>query len=432
MKVFSIILLFLVGGMLYGQAELEKVRAMFPEPNTHLDVEIWKGHMEYAHPVEFFYAVDQGTLRGYYRIISSGDEFLLEGEINGSSAVISEIGVGNEVLGLFEVKQFEKHETGQDVLWTWFSQNRKDLVEFRISPVSFSDYPPGLFYPKVKKYIQYDQGSRKSLLIEQLNPEEVYVTLSQNAGDESHRLDVHPEKPYDFELVLDESSSIFNEVNGTLRERRNNGISFYTVDNTLQIKPMTYASQDFLCNIEYPETSNEAFNTWMKDQIDERRKKTRKEVARLQKKMESSPSELHYHFKWKSWTEIDFLSNDLISGRMVFIRSWDNSLETLSFQYDLRKNEPFEILDEFKSDFNMRDYLDKFLKSELNKQSKDKLSKYVPLTVEDFTEMSFSDHYLILGTAFHWEYGYRTFRIPFTELEGLLKRNSILKPIMKT
>lgn len=416
---------------LLAQAELEKVRDMFSKPNAYIDVEIWKGYMENAHPVEFYLARRNQEIKGYYRIISSGDEFAVEGEINANKAIISEYDSENNELGIFHIDSFINFELGEKILLKWFNVNRDDIIEFDLTASRFSDYPDGLFHPEVVKYSRYEDKTREHILIEQLNSKEIILHISKNLKEETHRLTVNSLSPLDFKYTSEGKEYIYEEINEKLRKRVDGQIFFYNRENSLEIQPLTYASTHFLCNVEYPEANNPAFNKWISTMIQKRRNATRKDVNQRVKAIEN-PADGHFYYKWNSWTEIDYLSDNIISGRMVFIRSWQDTMETFSFHYDLQEEEPFDILNEFKGDFNMKDYLNKFIQSELTKYHKQNRTDKYDLKLQDYTELAITDNYLIVSTKFHWLYGYHKMKIPYSELEGLLKRNSILKPVMKS
>ena len=79
-QIFGIFFCIVFCCSLNGQNELDRVRKMFSKPNAYVPVQIWKGHLYESHPVEFFIGERNGEVFGYYRIISSGSDFILEGE----------------------------------------------------------------------------------------------------------------------------------------------------------------------------------------------------------------------------------------------------------------------------------------------------------------------------------------------------------------
>ena len=432
MKLFHSILFIFFLFNLSAQAELDRVRAMFAEPNSGILVEIWKGHLEDTHPVEFYLGRKDGEVMGYYRIISSGDEYTLEGEMSGDAASLSEYDDENTDVGILLIQEFHSYKLGEEIDVKWYNLAKNDMLEFQLEAVRFSDYPPSLFNPEVKKFSRYENDVKENVLIEQLNKEEIALHIVSEEKEASFRLKVKSIAPIDFELSEGEELDRYNEINGKLRKMHAGVITFFDLENELKIKPETFAAANYMINVEYPITNNEEFNKWITDEIDARKIKNVQEIKTLTIDSQEQAAEDHFRYRWTSWTEIDYLSDNIVAGRIVFMKSWENKLETFSFLYDLQENESVDLLKEFKKDFNMRSYLDKFIRSELVKNKQENSMNQFDIKLEDYTELSISDNSLIISTKFNWRYGYHKLRIPFSELEGLLKRNSILKPVMRS
>lgn len=430
MKVIYFILFYAFSFSLLAQAELEKVRLMFPEPNEDIPVDIWKGQLDDVHAVEFYLGERDDEIKGYYRLVSSGNEFLLEGEKSDKGFTLSEYTTDGTNVGLLFTDDKVVHEKDKSILVRWFNTSQNDLVEINLTAAFFSDYPETAFKPIVKKYSNYSTSEKETYMLELINDGDLIVHHTK--GTITNRIKVESTKiqPLVFSLESQNNPIIFEETSDKLRRRTEKGFDFFNLENSLEFRKISYASHDFLCDVDYLVSSNVDFNTWVYDLVKEKRSLVKKEISVTGQDQEDMAG-THFYHKWYGWCAIDYLGDNVISGRMVFIQSWNNLIEEVPFTYDLNQNELITLLDEFKNGFNIEDYVEKYIVSELNKQRLKNPLDFKGVEASDFKYFTLNENNLLISTKYNQEVGFNTLEIPFTELKGLVKRNSILKTIMR-
>ena len=87
--------------------------------------------------------------------------------------------------------------------------------------------------------------------------------------------------------------------------------------------------------------------------------------------------------------------------------------------YNLTDGESIAILDEFKKDFNAKDYLNNMVQQEIDSWKGIGKEMNPTLNVDDFVNLTVSDYYLIVSNDFDRIYGYEQIEIPLTEFKRI-------------
>lgn len=430
-----LILVLIIPASLSSQAEYIQVRKMFSKPNAYIPVQVWKGLMFNSHPVEFYLAEREREVNGYYRIISSGAKFFLEGEVVNDDYVVSEVNSDSEVVGTFVLKNFRVAEERASRSASWYNKEQSDVLPFSLFLSSYSDNPPSVYKPLVKKYsgVNSVQSVRKfeQYFIELINEQEVVVHYGNLQEGLTERLDVIEINPLKFHLTIDDKLAIFEEIGSKLRRRFKGEFAYFPLQNEASFKKIAYANEYFICDVDFPVINDTSFDSWIEDLVEARKQSARKFVAAEVELDDLSTSDTHFKYKWLGWTEIDLLSDELVSGRIVFSRSWSNDQDIIAFTFDLTKGEPILLIEEFKRDFDMKDYLNRVVQGKIGDWKLEGANINPALEANQFVNLTVSDYHLIVSNDFDRVYGYQKIEIPFSELKGLVKRNSILKNLMR-
>lgn len=428
-------LLLFIPSVVFAQAEYLEVRDMFSKPNAFIPVQVWKGLMFESQPVEFFIAEREGEVHGYYRLISSGEKFLLEGEVVNNDYLLSEHNSKNDIVGSFILSDFRETEADASRIASWYNLDHSDVLPFQLKLGSYSDYPPSVFKPFVKKFsglnrIEKD-SKHENYLIEVLNERETLVHYGSQTETWKQSVDAKAVKPLRFELQIGEKQLIFEEIGKSLKRSMGDEVSYFTFENEVTFRKIAYADDYFIYDVDFPVLKDRNFNTWIEEIVETRKQNTRKIVNEAAKRDELSPAEMHFKYKWLGWTEIDLLTDEIVSGRIVFSNSWSNEQEVIPFTYNLTDGESIVILDEFKKDFKVQVYLDKLIQQEIDSWKGIGKEMDPALNVGDFVNLTVSDYHLIVSNDFDRTYGYEQIQIPLTELKGSLKRSSRLKNLRR-
>jgi hypothetical protein len=302
-----------------------------------------------------------------------------------------------------------------------------------LKAVDFSDYPPAFFRPEVNKYISYHNGYESTILIEEIDNFRVNISYNSPEIHFEHKLKVESVHPLVVKFVHDHAIYIIEKVSEKVRLNIDGKFIYFEPVEKIRIKKSSYASSNSLIDINFPISENSSFNDYINNEIQKRKKKVREEIDQHSWNEELLIEEKRFIYKWSSWTEIDYLSNQVISGRIIFIKSWaQNKPETYSFLYNLRDDKPINFYSEFRQSFNMEDYIFKYISSERNKQKKEKNELLFELPeINNYKHISINEQELLISSDYNFLFSYSIYTIPFSEVKGLLKRNSILKLIMQ-
>ena len=418
---------------IWAQSELDRVRDMFPEPNEGIEVSIWKGQLQNAHPVEFFLGQKEKEVLGYYRLISSGEEFLLEGEISETGLSLTEYNTNGDELGFFMSSKIPIYDPGMELHFKWYDLDKTDVLDYKLQAARYSDFPPLAFRPQVKRYCNYMNNDNHCLLIELIDEKRVLFLDNRSEEANKEEILIHKLDPLSFSVRENGKEVLYERISDKLRRNRDNHFTYFTLENELEIKRISYASSEILRDVEYPYLKgNQEFNDFIGNIIEKHKQSSRADVKKNIAEIGNHPSKNHYKYKWQGWTIIDYLGNSLISGRMIFFNMSNGSIkkEVVVFNYDLGDKENIKIENTFKNDFNLDSYLEKFVRAELIKV-KPTNTHSSELKIEDFKYLTFAENQILISTDYDWTYGETTFKIPHSELQSLIKRNSILKTLMR-
>ena len=428
-------LLLFIPSIVFAQAEYLEVRDMFSKPNAFIPVQVWKGLMFESQPVEFFIGERDGEVNGYYRLISSGEKFLLEGEVVNEDYVLSEQNNENEIVGSFILSDFREAEADASRIASWYNLDYSDVLPFKLKLGSYSDYPSSVCKPFIKKFSGLNRigkdSKHENYLIEILNEQQILVHYGSQTESWKQRVDAKEVKPLQFQLQIGEKQCVFEEVGNKLRRSSEDEASYFTLENEVTFRKIAYADDHFIYDVDFPVLNDQNFNTWIEEIVEARKESTRKIVYEAVKLQELSPAEMHFKYKWLGWTEIDLLTNEIVSGRIVFSNSWNNGQEVIPFTYDLTDGESIAILDQFKKDFNAQDYLNNMVQQEIDSWKGIGKEMNPTLNVDDFVNLTVSDYHLIVSNDFDRTYGYEQIEIPLTEFRGFFKRSSIVKNLRR-
>ena len=129
---------------------------------------------------------------------------------------------------------------------------------------------------------------------------------------------------------------------------------------------------------------------------------------------------------------ITFLTDDFISGYLMFYGTHTSKMKTIAFNYDRRKNRSFGLKDIFESDFDYPFFLKKFLEKKKRGMilKEPRLIKKM-LENERFRHRLLVPEGLIFMTDFNVIFGRRHILVPFNEIESFVGNKSLSSYLKK-
>ncbi len=422
MKQLVIVLLLCCNSIpFWAQADYKKVREMFAVPHTNIDLSVFKGHLDGVHPVEFFLGHRDTEIHGYYRLVSSGETFILEGEWTNSHLAMSEISSNGNQLGIINASEFNFFDDNEFQL-NWNSLVNKDVLVFYLKKAAITDYAPLAFKSSYSKYCDYTIDECFALDIYEKNKGDMIYLASAKKKS----ITVSSIEP----LVFYTSDSIiYEETNAKLRANNKGKLQYFSKENKAEIKRVYYASKNILSDVEFPVFDHEGFNSFLNKIISKEKEITRDEIKNHQKPRILEPEESHFQHKWNGWTEIDYLGTSMISGRIILNRFsyGETNRKVIPFLYDFSEDESSTAIAQFKPDVDIVSFFNNRVGVEM--QSNPSIAH---LEKSDFKYYSLSDNYVLISTDYDPIHGCSVIKIPYSELKNWMKRNSLIKKIMRT
>lgn len=405
---------------LHAQAQLDQVRAMFDKPNEHIQVGIWKGVLENVHPVIFYLAIEEDIAKGYYRIVSSGDEYQLDGEVRNNQIFLTETNASGEIVGYFRSRHVPLYDAGMTLNFKWFNYDQSNVLQVKLDATRFADLPRSVFKPYIHKYHSTD--TEESIILEALTADR-YVIHYLN--DKEEHIQAYSLKAQDTSIQVQlNQKQIEYQLNS--KQVLVDGKPF-ELKQKLNLQHVAFAQDQSLSQVEYPQMDHAGFNRWMQNYIKDEKAKVRTEITQLCQKNPSEASS-HFLYTWEAWTVIDYLNEDIISGRIFWNTSWKSNWTVQPFTYDLKNNEEIDVRKDIHQEaftVQMQQAIQSYILSQQHKTG-------CELKPNDFRYVSFGKHELLISTAWNYNCGDAVVRIPYTSLDKPIRRNKIIKTILRS
>jgi len=184
-----------------------------------------------------------------------------------------------------------------------------------------------------------------------------------------------------------------------------------------------YSNYDFL----YPYSDDPLFNHIMnfltKDWIAECKNK-----ANLIRQERATPP-LRASQRGYTWTEVDFYSNDFISGLLTHDNTWDGKKSTKAFNYDFANRASIELEDIFKAGFDYSAFIQKYIQESFkdNVDYQSDISFQAWLNQQNFELFTVGREGLHFFSNFHIVYGRQSVLIPYKKIKSDIKKKSTIR-----
>ena len=184
-----------------------------------------------------------------------------------------------------------------------------------------------------------------------------------------------------------------------------------------------YSNYDFL----YPYSEDPMFNHIMsfltKDWIADCKNK-----ADLIRQERATPP-LRASQRGYTWSEINFYSNDFISGLLTHDNTWEGKKSTKAFNYDFANRASIELEDIFKAGFDYSAFIKKYIQEESTDKVayKSDVSFQAWLNQQNFELFTVGREGLYFFSNFHIVYGRQSVLIPYKKIKSNIKKKSSIQ-----
>ncbi|MEM7102002.1 MAG: hypothetical protein AAF502_02650 [Bacteroidota bacterium] len=132
------------------------------------------------------------------------------------------------------------------------------------------------------------------------------------------------------------------------------------------------------------------------------------------------------------WFNVDFLSEDLISGSLTYSNTWDRDYKVFSFNYHFGQQKLLDRYDIIEKNSGYGQYVQKLILEDLAKRPfNEDLHYFNWVKRQDFDYFNIRKEGLVFRTNYSPIYGTQEVTIPYTKLKRFFKKNNPIKAIAK-
>lgn len=437
-------LLCLSANVAHAQSEAS-IRALFIDP-SEVEVRYFRGRLNDINDIVVALGSDGEMYRGMMRLFSSGERFLLTGRVDGNHLYLMERDTFGNRTGSIrgEIDDFE----GIKADWHNFNKSlggRLQLIPYPQEPV----YPT---YCGDNKWVRLYTGH--------IGTDSIALLLSRGTNYGLQGRLHHPTRGVSYAVagqlldynrkmklrLLDDNQVEYGQLTLAV-DRVKKALAGTFTDSTAgdgYPVEMTTASEllmgcqeytDFVTTVEvtYPKTRNSDFNAWLDTYLDDWRKSARAYTdqykTQIPRYLPSVRSRLRSYF----WCELDYYTDDLISGQIVHTHTWEASYENVPFTYDLRTGQRITLDDLLPTDDStttqfVRAYIDTVLAT--RPYADDPLFQEWLTETADFSAFTVRPEGLNFISSHNAIFGTQHVTLPWRVLAPYLRPEHPLQPLL--
>lgn len=444
MKAAAILLAIFFSFSAYAQTVEDEVRAMFEEANAVQWIQHYKGRMNDINDVAMTLAFDGKTCKGVMWYLRSKAQFQLSGTI-----------VNDTILELSEVNE-SKIKTGKikgkinsfdGISASWFTTDERLGESLELQLTTREPRYPG--YCGDNKWVQKYSGkigAEKVIMTLRrgnngllkgtayyASVKETYLIEGELAKGESYINFVIKDLNWKEKAVVNAKIDLkTDEVSGQAIVDGSSVVCSFSMIDRMSVGCIEYA--DFLTKSEvtFPKTRNQSFNELIEEKIQNWLKLSRAYTKEYLETVPTLTAENRLALRSYCWYEIDYFSNDFISGKIYYTNTWDDGFKGFSFNYDLAGNRSISLQGLFKRDFDYKEFVQKYIEKELRNRPFYGDAFYADwIKKQAFEFFNIRKEGLVFSTSFNGTYGEQQIVIPFEALIPYLRDGDIFAEIVK-
>lgn len=419
------------GQKLFTASARAEVKAMFGSKPKDLWIHTLHGYLDKTHEIEMILGTDGVLCKGMYILKTSGTVFYVEGEDIDNNIKLYEYNKKGRhtgyISGNYDGKKMES---------VWYDIDRNMHVTMSLYQSDLLD--EGDINPcNSKHWYRWYRSKEDSteLTVNLIKNEQVYqitvfrknkndfsdVFVSEELTDKSLNVAL---KEGDLELMIPDFKS-----NILLVRPYGSADNFTTLEKFHEAAFDCYTYCDFTTRIllRKPVINHKKFNDFMAGEFSKWKSESEKQIH-YQNAEESSIDE-----RWiksgQAWVELDYITEDIISGTIYKQSSWKRGTEKKCFIYDLKLSKNLQPKDIF---WDINSFYE--VKTGAQKQYIKNLPSMDPEISSWLSDQNF-DHLTLKKDGFSFQtphsmiYGEYKFFLSFASLNGMIKHKSIAKLI---
>lgn len=422
MRYFLYVILSLLPALSCGQAAFQALRNMFPKPNADVEVLVLKGYFNHVHPMEFFLGVKEQQVHGFFRLISSGDTIYVSGEKDKDMFFLEETNTNLK-------KSQLTFRWNKNIEALWENEASHEVFLMHLKPVNYGDF---IFKNQSRFIGVFEHKSRKkdlSVVFEELDDDRAQISLVWNDKRHNEQVQLTKKENHTVFTVQKWSHPMFFKWQGEQLSFSLDRKKYWPCEMLYNANSRStrYAKKNFLTDIEYILTKNKSYNQWIRTLVKNTRLTKQLDVNQF---VQSKGDSLH-HFacQWTGWQEIDYLSEKVLSGRMVFYESWTNRTKTIPIVYAFDEETVIDV----KVDFTDISTINQLIQHVLDKKipiEKTNIQSNESLLTIPFSTFNLAKGCIVVSTDFSPVFGYKKIFIPYKSIKNMIKSTSFIHQVI--
>ncbi len=413
-------------------SEEAKVSSLFPEGDIQW-IKYFKGRVDDLSDVRVSLGYDGAFCRGIFTYIRSGETFTLEGQLRKDTLIVNELDQNEAVTG--HLKGVFK---GKFFLGEWSNFNNT-IGGVQINLQQMDEPPIYASYCGDNKWVHsYRAG---------FGDNEFELVLQKGSFGSMRGVGFSKKDKQSFQIkgTYDE---LQNSMLLTLKNQNNQKIgsfnlkmksinefagSFQAADgqkhfgdalraDNLGVGCMEYADYVASYDVTYPKKDEDsAFNLWMQTIIAEWFKDTQRFINDVRMDNIDNVPEIRSVARAYSWCDVDYYSNEIISGFMHFGNSWTKNRTERAFIYDNRTGKEITKQELFKADAKVDEVVQQYILEQLPNNQLATDEQFVTwINTQTFSNITVRREGLAFSTEANGTYGRQSVIVPLKILQPFL------------
>lgn len=443
MKVATIFLAIIFSFSASAQTVEDEVRAMFEDTVDVQWVQHYKGRMNDINDVAITLATDGTVCKGMMWYLRSKAKFNVDGRIV-NDTILELTEYSEEEIATAKIKGTIKPFEGIQASWKTIDESLGESLE--LIPMSREPRYPG--YCGDNKWVQKYDGNIGSEKVEMtirrgnnglikgivyyISVNETYLVEGKLTKDESGIQvgikDLNWNEKANLTAKIDLKT---DEILGLATVNGAEVACNFTMLDRMSIGCIEYA--DFLTKSEvtFPKTRNQNFNENIEEEVQNWLKLSRAYTKEYLATVPTPTAESRSALRSYCWYEIDYLSDNFISGKVYYTNTWDDDFKGFSFNYDLAGNRSISLQGLFKRDFDFTKFIQQYIDKEVKNRPFYGDGFYeIWIKEQAFEFFNIRKEGLVFSTDFNGVYGEQQIVIPFDALVPHLRDGDIFKEIV--
>jgi hypothetical protein len=413
-------------------SEEAKVSSLFPEGDIQW-VRYYKGRVDDLSDIRISLGYDGAFCRGIMTYIRSEQSFTLEGQLRKDTLLLNELdhneAVTGHLKGVFKGKSF----AGE---WTNFNSTiggiKINMVEVETPPMHPSfcgdnkwvhSFRAGFEDNEFEMVLQKGSfGSVRGVGYSKKDKQSIIMKGNFNDAQNLMTLTLKTQNNEKLGSMTLQMKSI-NELSGSFQNKE--GQKFYgdaLRSDNLGVGCMEYADYVASYDVTYPKKDEDsAFNLWMQTVISDWFKETQKFINDVRMDNIDNVPEIRAVARAYSWCDMDYYSNEMISGFMHFGNSWTKSRTERAFIFDMRTGKEITKQELFKPNTNVDEIVQKYIVEQLPNNVLANDEQFVNwINTQSFSNITVRREGLAFSTEANGTYGRQSVIVPLKLLTPFL------------